>query len=41
MRAVIAVVIGPGQMQFTVMPSRPSSTASERVNPVTPAFAAE
>jgi hypothetical protein len=28
-------------MQFTVMPSRPSSTASERVNPVTPAFAAE
>ncbi len=28
-------------MQFTVMPSRPSSTASERVNPTTPAFAAE
>ena len=26
-------VIGPGQMQFTVMPSRPSSTASERVDP--------
>src|SRR5664280_2115444 len=35
------VVIGPGQMQFTVMPSRPSSTASERVSPTTPAFAAE
>src|SRR2546430_17052586 len=35
------VVIGPGQMQFTVMPSQPSSTASERVNPTTPAFAAE
>ena len=32
-----SVVIGPGQMQFTVMPSRPSSTASERVSPVTPA----
>jgi hypothetical protein len=29
------------QMQFTVMPSRPSSTASERVSPVTPALAAE
>jgi len=40
-RAVIPVVIGPGQMQFPVMPSRPSSTASERVNPTTPAFAAE
>ena len=35
------VVIGPGQMQFTVMPSRPSSTASERVRPTTPALAAE
>ena len=28
-------------MQFTVMPSRPSSTASERVSPTTPALAAE
>ena len=28
-------------MQFTVMPSRPSSTASERVRPATPALAAE
>jgi hypothetical protein len=35
------VRIGPGQMQFTVMPSRPSSTASERVRPTTPALAAE
>ena len=31
---MIAVRIGPGQMQFTVMPSRPSSTAIERVSPV-------
>ena len=34
------VRIGPGQMQFTVMPSVPSSTASERVRPTTPCFAA-
>ena len=40
-RSVIAVRIGPGQMQLTVIPSRPSSTASDRVRPVTPAFAAE
>ena len=39
--AVMPVRIGPGQMQFTVMPSRPSSTASERVRPTTPALAAE
>jgi hypothetical protein len=38
---VIAVRIGPGQMQLTVMPSRPSSTASERVRLVTPPLAAE
>ena len=37
---VAMVRIGPGQMQLTVMPSRPSSTASARVKPVTPAFAA-
>ena len=29
--SVIPVSIGPGQTQFTVMPSRPSSTASDRV----------
>ncbi len=41
MAAVIAVSIGPGQMQFTVMPCRPNSTAILRVRPVTPAFEAE
>ena len=31
---------GPGQMQFTVIPSPANSTASERVKPITPVFAA-
>ena len=38
MGAVIAVSMGPGQMQFTVMPSRPSSTAIDLVRPMTPCF---
>ena len=33
------VPIGPGQMQFTVIPSVPNSTARERVKPMTPVFA--
>jgi len=40
MSDVIPVEIGPGQMQFTVMFFVPNSTASERVNPMTPVFAA-
>ena len=38
--SVIAVRIGPGQMQFTVMPSLPRSAARPRVRPVTPVLAA-
>ena len=38
--AVMPVRMGPGQMQLTVMPSLPSSTASERVRPTTPCLAA-
>ena len=34
------VRIGPGQMQLTVTPCRPSSTAKLFVNPTTPAFVA-
>ena len=34
------VCIGPGPTAFTVIPSSPNSTASERVNPTTPCFAA-
>ena len=37
---MMAVRIGPGHTQFTVMPSRPSSTASDRVSPITPCLAA-
>jgi hypothetical protein len=32
--------MGPGQMQLTVIPSAPSSTASDRVSPITPVLAA-
>ena len=39
--SVIPVLIGPGQMQLTVIPSLPSSTAKLRVSPVTPDFDAE
>ena len=38
--SVIAVRMGPGQMQLTVIPSRPSSTASDLVSPITPCLAA-
>jgi hypothetical protein len=34
------VWIGPGQMQFTVTPFAPSSTASARVRPTTPCLLA-
>ena len=34
------VCIGPGPTALTVIPSSPSSTASERVSPTTPCFAA-
>ena len=34
------VWIGPGQMQFTVTPDAPSSTASARVSPTTPCLLA-
>ena len=38
--SVIPVLIGPGQMAFTVIFSLPSSTASARVRPVKPDLAA-
>src|SRR4051812_16075441 len=40
MTAVMPVLIGPGQTQFAVTPLGPSSTASERVRPITPCLAA-
>ena len=38
--AVMPVSIGPGQMQLTVIPCRPSSTAMLLVSPTTPALVA-
>jgi hypothetical protein len=40
MAAVMPVRIGPGQMQFTVTPWLPSSTAIAFVKPTTPCLAA-
>ena len=37
---VAATSISPGAMQLTLIPAGPSSRASGRVNPMTPAFAA-
>ena len=38
--AVMLVLIGPGQMQLTVIPLGPSSKASDLVKPITPCLAA-
>jgi hypothetical protein len=40
-RATMSVWMIPGATQFTVIPSRASSSASVRVKPITPAFDAE
>ena len=37
--SVIEVLIGPGQIQLTVMPKLPNSTANDLVNPITPCLA--
>ena len=37
--SVIAVLIGPGQIQLTVIPCDPSSAAKDLVKPITPCFA--
>jgi hypothetical protein len=38
---MMSVSIGPGEIALTVIPWPPSSRATLRVKPMTPAFAAE